>query len=204
MSATTIGLRGQKGGVVCVAVTIDASEPRVVLSIFLATGAGGDRLALEPYAVARERVIAGQAASEAAAAVAEGRRRQDQAAAEGLRGVIARLAPAKAALLVNRAGWITDLLSYSLEWAEHVPVAEGLAVREAFRAGCRSCGLELAEVDEKSLPERAVEVLGLPATEIDARLKVMGAQAGKPWRREQKLAALAAWVATANPASGAA
>src|SRR6185437_5240350 len=151
MSATVIGLRGQKGGAVCVAVTNDDDEPRVVLSTFLEIGKSSDRLALEPYAVARERVIAGETAGDAAAAVAEGRRRQDEAAAEGLRQLMARLAPAKAALLVNRAGWITDLLSYSLEWAEHVPVAEGLAVRDAFRAGCRACGLDLVECDEKSL-----------------------------------------------------
>ena len=190
-----IGLRAQKGGAVCVAVTAGGGEPRVVLSTVLPTAAEGDRLAFEPYAVAREMALQGRKA-EAAAAVAEGRRRQDEAAADGLRQVVATLgaAPVTVALLINRAGWINDLLAYSLEWAEHVPVAEGLAVREALRAGCRSAGLKLAECDEKSLPEQAMSALGLSQADIDGRLKAMGAAAGKPWRKEQKLAALAAWT----------
>jgi hypothetical protein len=32
---------------------------------------------------------------------------------------------------------------------------------------------------------------------VDARLKDLGAAAGKPWRKEQKLACLAAWAAIA-------
>ena len=195
MSPIALGLRAQKGGAACVAVTADG-EPRVVLSMFLPTAAEGDRWAFEPYAVAREMALDGRKA-EAAEAVAEGRRRQDQAATDGLRQLTARLdvAPVTVALLVNRAGWISDLLAYSLEWAEHVPVAEGLAVREALRTGCRACGLPLAEVDEKSLPAQASDGLGLAAAEIDVRLKAMGVAAGKPWRKEQKAAALAAWVA---------
>jgi hypothetical protein len=51
-------------------------------------------------------------ASVAAAAVAEGRRRQDQLAAKSLHAIVralkeARCKPVVAALLVNRAGWIT-------------------------------------------------------------------------------------------------
>ncbi|MBL8770361.1 MAG: hypothetical protein JNK30_03190 [Phenylobacterium sp.] len=190
-----IGLRAGRGGCVAVAVT---AGPRVVLSTVLATAEPGDRLALEPYAVAYERARQG-ATAEAAAAVEEGRRRQDALAAAALSGLVERLrrqgeAPASAALLVNRAGWITDLLAYSLGAPEHPAVAEGLAVREAMRAACRHCGLTCAEIDEKSLPEAARDRLTLGADEIEATLKALGADAGKPWRKEQKLAALAAWA----------
>ena len=195
-SNMAFGLRAQKGGAVLVAVALDPDGPRLALSTFLPTAGEGDRLAFEPYAVAREMALDGREA-EAAASVSKGRRRQDEAAAGGLRQVTAALGAASAtvALLVNRAGWITDLLAYSLEWAEHVPVAEGLAVREALRTGCRSCGLTLVEFDEKSLSEQATGVLGLGEADIDARLKTMGTAVGKPWRKEQKLAALAAWTA---------
>jgi len=187
----TFGLRAQKGG--AVAVAVDPDGPRVVLSTILPIAAESDRQAREPYAVAREMVLTGHAVSEAAAVVAEGRRRQDEAAADGLR----RLAPERAALLINRAGWITDLIGYCLEWAEHVPVAEGLAVRDALRAGCEACGINVVEVDEKSLMERAQGLLGLGAEEIENRLKAMGARL-KPWRKEQKLATLAAWLVAAE------
>jgi hypothetical protein len=183
---------------VVVGVAVEDDEPRVLLSTFLATGAEGDRLSLEPYRVAHElaRGPQGGASAEAAAAVAEGRGRQDQLAAKGLQNIVRQLdeAPAVAALLVNRAGWITDLLNYSLAWPEHVPVAEGLAVRDALRFAFKQCRFEVVELDEKSLPDLAESALGLSLAEIDARLKGLGATVGRPWRKEQKLACLSAWV----------
>ncbi len=199
-SAVGLGFRALRGGAVIVGVTLEAGQPRVVLSAFLATAAEGDRLALEPYAVAAEmtRGADGRALPEAAATVAEGRRRQDQLAASGLAGILGKLRdgghePEAAALLINRAGWITDLLEYSLFAPEHPAVAEGLAVREALRFAFGQVGLAAVEDDEKSLPERAAAVFGLSPASLDLRLKDLGAAAGRPWRKEQKLACLAAW-----------
>lgn len=180
MSRIAIGLRAQKGGAVIVALSLAADGPRLLLSEFLPTAAEGDRLAFEPY-----RAASGMPLAEAAAAVAEGRQRQDETAARNLQAFIVRLEekPAAAALLVNRAGWITDLLGYSREWAEHIPVAENLAVREALRFAVRECGLKLMELDEKTLPDPA------------EYLEPLGKVAVKPWRKEQKLACVAAWLA---------
>jgi len=79
-----------------------------------------------------------------------------------------------------------------------VPVAESLAVRDALRFAFRQCHVEDAELDEKSLLDLAAETLGMSAAEINARLKTLGATVGRPWRKEQKLACLAAWVAIAG------
>jgi hypothetical protein len=54
------------------------------------------------------------------------------------------------------------------------------------------------EVDEKSLFDVAADSLGRSNGEIEAHLKRLGLSAGKPWRKEQKLACLAAWVAARN------
>lgn len=197
-----LGLRALRGGAAVVCVAVERGEPRVLLSTFLATGVEGDRLSLEPYHVARElaRGPQGTASAEAAGAVAEGRARQDQLATTGLQQIVCRLdeAPVVAALLVNRAGWIADLLEYSLEWQEHAPVAEGLAVRDALRSALKECRIAVVELDEKSLPALAQSALGRAPAEIDARLKDLGTTAGSPWRKEQKLACLAAWVAVAG------
>jgi hypothetical protein len=199
-----LGLRALKGGAVVVGVAVEGGEPRIVLSTFLATCAEGDRLAFEPYHVAAElkRDPQGRASAEAAAAVAEGRRRQDQLAAKALHGIVRALEEAGsqsvvAALLVNRAGWITDLLEYSVSWPEHVPIAETLAVRDALRFACKECRVEAVELDEKSLPELAAHTLDTSSMAIAARLKALGATVGRPWRKEQKLACLAAWFAMA-------
>lgn len=181
-------------------------EPRVVVSSVMITAAEGDPLSLKPYHVAAEmeRRQDGGATAEAAAVAAEGRRRQDALAVKGLDAVLAQLRkaggePSVAALLLNRAGWIPDLLSYSLAWPEHPPVAEGLAVRDALRFACKQRGLGVAEMDEKSLPARASQTFRLSPADLDVRLKTLGASVGRPWRKEQKLACLAAWVALAGP-----
>lgn len=184
------------------AVAADRDAPRVVLSTFLATAAEGDLLALEPYHVAAEiaRGARGKALAEAAAAVEEGRKRQDALAVKGLSEIIRALGKDQcdvvaAALLVNRAGWITDLLQYSLFAPEHPAVAEGLAVREALRFALGECGVAVVEMDEKSLRDDASMQLRRSPPEINVQLKDAGATVGKPWRKEQKLACLAAWIA---------
>jgi hypothetical protein len=193
-----LGFRAVRGGGVVVGVAAPAGEPRLVLSSFIATAAAGDRLSLEPYHVAAGMPRGPDGG--AAAAVAEGRRRQGELAARGLAEIVGRLAaadcePVAAGLLVNRAGWITDLLAHSLSAPEHPPVAEGLAVRDALRSALRRCVLGATELDEKSLRETAEFALSRPRPEIDGALRALGAAAGRPWRAEQKLSALAAWVA---------
>jgi len=201
----SLGFRALRGGSVVVGVA-DGRAPRVVLSTFLATAAEGDRLSREPYHVAFEmtRGPQGGVSAEAVAAVAEGRKRQDALAAKGLDDIVRKLhdtqrKPAVAALLVNRAGWISDLLEYSLGAPEHPPVAEGLAVRDALRFACGQCGIRIVEMDEKSLQDTASKQLRLSIDDIEARLKELGKTAGKPWRKEQKLACLSAWLAAASP-----
>jgi hypothetical protein len=204
MVPIALGFRALRGGGVVVGVATEGPEPRVVLSTFLATAAKGDRLALEPYRVAAEMAQRrhGGVPTEAASAVAEGRKRQGELAAKGVDNIVRKLQeagcePVVAALLVNRAGWITDLLEYSLSWPEHAPVAEGLAVRDALRFAIGRVGVDVAEVDEKSLPDLASKDLGMSPADLNASLKALGAAVGRPWRKEQKLACLAAWVIVA-------
>ncbi len=200
-----LGMRALKGGAAIVAVAVEHREPRVVLSRFLATSSEGDRLSLEPYAVAAElhQETKSDVSMEATAAVLEGRRRQDALAATGLHVIVRALEeagckPIVAALLVNRAGWITDLLEYSLLWPDHIPVAELLAVRDALRFALAECGIEVVELDEKSLPTLSARALDLSPMSIDAHLRVLGSTAGRPWRKEQKLACLSGWFVMAE------
>jgi len=105
--------------------------------------------------------------------------------------------PAVAALLINRAGWMTDLLEHCLSAPEHPPVAEGLAVRAALRTAFAGLGLDVVEMDEKSLRESAALKLPFAPSQIDIQLNALGATVGRPWRKEQKASCLAAWVASA-------
>ena len=216
-----LGFRAMTGGSVVVGVALDGATPRLALSSFVATADAGDRLAREPYhvAAAMARGPHGGASEAAKAAVAEGRARQAALAAAGLDAIVRGLRqngskrgvgqdateqaagrtarPVVAALLVNRAGWVADLLDYSLAFADHPPVAEGLAVLDARRAAFAHIGIEAIELDEKGLPAQAAAQLGRDRDEIDLVVRTIGAAAGRPWRREQKMACLAGWVAVA-------
>jgi hypothetical protein len=202
MTPVGLGLRAIRGGAVVVAVAVEGGNPRVALSTFLATGAEDDRLSSEPYRMAAElkRDPHGRPSAEAASLVAEGRRRQEQQASKGLHAIVraleeARCKPIVAALLVNRASWVTDLLEYSASWPEHVPVAEGLAVRDALRFACKECRIEVSELDEKSLPDLAAYSFDATPTAVTERLKTLGATVDGPWRKAEKLACLSAWLA---------
>jgi hypothetical protein len=185
----TLGLRASRGGSIVVAVIREhQGTPRVVLSTFLPTAAADDRIALEPYHVAAEvvRSRSAGALAQAEGTVREGRARQDELAANGLRSIAAQLKdaswnPCGAALLVNRAGWVTDLLQYSFASKSHPPVAEGLAVRDALRFALRENEIDFVEVDEKALL-------------ADQRLAACKSNLDGPWRKEHRLACLAAWT----------
>ncbi|MEO7201029.1 MAG: hypothetical protein ABI431_00285 [Candidatus Tumulicola sp.] len=204
MRTITLGLRASRGGAIVVAVDVERDAPHVALSSFIPTATENDRLASEPYHVAAEiaRDLSEHSFVEAAAAVREGRKRQDTFAAAGLRSVVEQLNDGGfdavgAALLVNRAGWVTDLLRYSLATPEHPAVAEGLAVRDAFRHALRENNVRFVELDEKALPAEAASQLRVSTAEIDACLKALGSSVGRPWRKEHKLACLAAWATAA-------
>jgi hypothetical protein len=199
-----LGFRALRGGSVVVGVAAgddsDGDQPQVVLSSFLATAIEGDPLASGPYhvAAATERGARDKFPSERAAVVAEGRKRQDRAAAKGLDDIVRKLndsgyAPIVGALLVNRAGWLIDDLNHCLSGPEHVRVAEGLAVRQAIRFALGERAIQVVEVDEKSLHEAASNAWHTSSADISARLNALGATVGRPWRKEQKLACLSAW-----------
>jgi len=73
--------------------------------------------------------------------------------------------------------------------------AEGELFRDALVAGATQAGLGVTGIREKELEAAAGKALGLPASQRGARLAEAGRRVGPPWGRDQKEAALAAWIA---------
>jgi len=73
--------------------------------------------------------------------------------------------------------------------------AEGALFRDALSRATDACGLRPAHVLEKGLLERAAERLGRPTGELEMILTRLGRDVGSPWGKDQKNAALAAWMA---------
>jgi hypothetical protein len=76
-----------------------------------------------------------------------------------------------------------------------IHTAEGEFFREALRAAAGACELPLISVKEREIFTRASMDLGIPADRLERHVVHMGQSIGPPWRQDEKLAAMAAWLA---------
>jgi len=80
--------------------------------------------------------------------------------------------------------------------------AEGVLFREALADACERLGLPLVALREKDLPALAARALGQEPAALARAVATLGRPLGPPWGRDQKDAALAAWVALAGAPRG--
>jgi hypothetical protein len=73
--------------------------------------------------------------------------------------------------------------------------AEGELFRGALVRAAEQCDLALARVPEKQLEADAAKALRVPAASLRTRIATLGRSVGAPWGKDQKDAALAAWIA---------
>lgn len=140
--------------------------------------------------VARCREASLRLARQATAATAEALRRGGyRLTACGLLQSSARPLPELAAVLASHA---------------LVHTAEGELFRGVLAAAAADHGLAVLRVKERELRERCTIGLGVGAGDLDRRLAELGRALGPPWRQDEKLATLAAWLALAGPPPAAA
>jgi hypothetical protein len=85
------------------------------------------------------------------------------------------------------------LLSHAL-----IHTAEGEFSREVLVRALEHCRLPVMKVKEKEVRERAGTALRLSVPDLQAMLAEVGRSLGPPWRQDEKLASLAAWIALAG------
>jgi hypothetical protein len=126
-------------------------------------------------------------------------------AARELRAAVARLGRADhqvvaCAVLVGAGmpDWSIDEIR-AVHFRMHQ--AEGELFRDALVRAAEPCELALARVPEKQLDAHAAKALGAPAAALRTRLAALGRAVGAPWGKDQKDAALAAWIALRGSAS---
>ena len=76
-----------------------------------------------------------------------------------------------------------------------IHTAEGEFFRNAIVRACEQLRLPFIRIKERELWSVAQESFGFPSERLQGHLAVMGKTAGPPWTQDQKLAALAAWIA---------
>lgn len=105
--------------------------------------------------------------------------------------------PVASAILAN-AGRPLPPLEVILRSHALVHAAEGELYRRVLARASEACGIPALRVPARDLPARVADVTGLPERRVLSRLAEMGKASGKPWAKDQKDAALAAWVALAG------
>ena len=70
--------------------------------------------------------------------------------------------------------------------------------RDVLVRASEHLSLRVTGVRERDLLARAAEATGRPAGELQRRVAEMGRSLGPPWRQDEKLATLAAWVVLAQ------
>lgn len=73
--------------------------------------------------------------------------------------------------------------------------AEGEFFREVMARASEACSLPVAKVKERDIWDRGAAMFHLSAAELQERINELGRSLGPPWRRDEKLASMAAWIA---------
>ena len=76
--------------------------------------------------------------------------------------------------------------------------AEGILFRRVLEHAAARHRLPVISFGEKTVNPSALSRLHISNAKLEAQLKALGAQAGSPWRSDQKLAATAGWIALAQ------
>jgi hypothetical protein len=201
MQRASIGVSAHLGWAATAIVACDRQALRVLRSDRIQTAPDDDRDISEPYHVAGgfdglRRVPPPANPKEV---VRSGLRKQQRYTARVLAGVAKQLADqghrlAFGGILVSRGREARDF-EKAIGSHTQIHIQEGLAVRESLRSALRDMGARVHDIDQKS-------VLSIGSAELDEKESELMAQLGatRPendaaWRKEEKLAALAAWIA---------
>src|SRR5207247_5197378 len=83
----------------------------------------------------------------------------------------------------------------------HIHAAEGRLYQRALLQGAESRGLTAFPIPKRSIWERAETALGVDRDALRQWIDELRREVGPPWAEDQKLAALAAWIALAQSTS---
>jgi hypothetical protein len=86
----------------------------------------------------------------------------------------------------------TTLKSHAL-----IHTAEGEFFRDALVQAAERCSLPAIRVKEREAWDRGAALLRVTAADLQQRINELRRSLGPPWRQDEKLASLAAWIALA-------
>jgi hypothetical protein len=188
-----IGLESHSGWAALVALAGPVEEPSVVVRERIELSDPEDGRAKQPFHAA-EAMPFPRAAKFIAAAIADASRRAAGELGRVLEGMAkGGWTAARCGLVLSSARALPALESILASHAL-IHAAEGDHFRDALAEAAESRGIEVVRVPRKELPGRASRILRISEPKLQAQVTRLGRTVGAPWGRDQKLAALAAWM----------
>ena len=203
MTSSTLGLRAHSGWAAVVTLAGPASTPRVLARHRLEFADPELAYSKQPYHAAAERPLA-----EAEKLIAQCMQSSADLAFLGMRGIVDELKAAGARVsacgLLLGSGKPLPELAGILKSHALIHTAEGEMFRGVLSQAAERLGVRVIGVKEKQIWPEAAAALHQSAEAIAAQLKAMGRSLGPPWREDERLATLVAWIALAQSAPRAA
>lgn len=132
---------------------------------------------------------------QAAASVDAAQRALEAAAATELGALLRALQPhAPGAVAIGVVGAPERNLAAIASPHIRAHAAEGVLFRRVWQVGAADNGLTCIAFPERDIAARARSALGLAPADIQTGLARFGRALGRPWRADEKAAALAAWM----------
>jgi hypothetical protein len=194
MKNAALGFRAHSGWTALVAVSLEKDKPQVLARHRPQLVATFSYKFRQPYHTAKQMAPA-EAGSFLSQVQAEARRlacdaiRFMQADLEK-RGYILR-----SSSLLLASGKALPSLDRILESHALIHTADGELFREALLHASKRCGLAAFTIKERELLDMASRVLRIKRDALTRRLAALGKPLGAPWSQDEKIAALAAWLA---------
>lgn len=197
----SIGVAAHLGWAATAVLACDAKALRVLRSDRIETAPPGDPEALEPYHVAGgfEGLTRVPRPADPEATVRKGLQEQQRFTARAIRALAKELAKqnhrvAFAGVLTSRGREAADF-GKAIGSHTQIHIQEGLAVRASLRAALAGVGARVEDVDQKTVVSIASQQLARSEASLMKQLADARPENGGAWRKEEKLAILAAWIA---------
>ncbi|HET9315169.1 MAG TPA: hypothetical protein VFQ51_06240 [Vicinamibacteria bacterium] len=192
LQRATVGFSPHSGWAAAVVLTGPVARPELIDRRRFLLAEPDDHVGKQPLHAAEEMPLA-QATRLVDRCVADSRQR---AVAE-LRGLASDLEKRGYTLaaggLCGKEGRPLGSLAAILGSHALIHAAEGEVFRQVLRDAAADHRIAFADVLEREAEARCAKAVRLPVETVRSHLAAMGREAGPPWTKDQKLAALVAW-----------
>jgi hypothetical protein len=190
MNTVSIGLKARTGKAIVVVLAGQSVSPQVVTRTELIVTDPGTPATSQPY-----HEVMDLPWNEATEAVKPFTAAIEKVAATALSQLVRNLrAEGLKVLMVGIAGSADRALDKIGNPHIRAHAAEGVLFRQVLESAAKANRLHQRTFAEKGIEELAALELGITVAKLKQALSGLGRSAGPPWRSEQRIASIAAWL----------